>query len=166
MKLYHILPVILVFLLTQCKKPDFTIVLNTELLSKEQASSMGFSKKASDKIEQSDWHKKQFGSSVIHSLNVRSLTPMKEDSAMFPRFRVIRESYDSPSRALKRMERINESDPAEFDKSISKGFVVNNEVWIVVADAHIFGYRELDNFISRLKILKKQNAEQGVAPNP
>ena len=51
-----------------------------------------------------------------------------------------------------------------FNKSISKGFVVDNHVWIVVADAHIFGYRELDNFIAKLKAHLKSGAEEAGEP--
>ena len=100
----------LAFVCVQCAEPEAPAVSETTLLSEEHVKSLGFSTQSTGAIEQSDWHKEQFGPATIHSQYVRSLTPMVDSPTMFPRFDVVREAYANSDLALSRFKRIGESD--------------------------------------------------------
>ena len=165
MKIHVITALLIVFLLSHCtdnsepKSPpenDST----TELLTAEQVEAMGFKTNSIKVIEQGKWHKEQFGEALISSQRIKSLTAMKGHSDMYPRFEIIRETFSDSNLASIRGGRLDETDPSVFDKSIYRGFVVKNNVWIVVADAHIFGYDELNKVLAKLKGYTKKLAEQ------
>ncbi len=134
----------------------------TELLTAEQVEAMGFKTQSAKVVTQGKWHQEQFGEASISSQKIKSLTAMEGHSDMYPRFEIIRETFSDSNRASIRGERLDETDPSVFDKSIYRGFVIENDVWIIVADAHIFGYDELNKVLTKLKVHIESKAEQGV----
>jgi len=83
---------------------------------------------------------------------------------MFPRFTIIRETYENPELASTRLKRLRDHDPSLDDKSNSglvlrDGFATGKEVWIVTTDATIFSYRELSKVKKNLEELKSAKAE-------
>ena len=149
MKIHRILTILpIILLLTQCSDPK---VPKANLLTDDYVKSIGFTSKSSKLVEQEKWHLEKFGEAKIQTQYVKSVTPMKGSTDMFPRFDVVRETYANSGMANDRFQRISESDPSRYDKSIQKGLVIDNSVWIVVADAHIFGYTELDSFLTKLQ---------------
>ena len=83
---------------------------------------------------------------------------------MFPRFTIIRETYESPELAGTRLKRLRDHDPSLDDKSNSglvlrDGFATGKDVWIVTTDATIFSYRELSKVKKSLEELKNAKAE-------
>ena len=168
MKIFIILSTILVSLVS-CKSSKQEAEVNaeasqaviTELLSDGESGKLGFKSSPTEVVAQTPWELKQFGeASILHQF-VKSKSPMKQNSSMFPRFTIIRETYSTSDHAVSRSGRLREFDPSLDTKTkegaglvLRDGFSVGNMVWIVTTDAAIFSQTELKSFTQYLKSLK------------
>lgn len=140
------------------------------LLSQSELTQLGFMTKAVRVSVQSQWDQAHFGSASVVEQDIRSLTPMAENSSTFPRFTVAREIYDQPVAASNRIKTLRDHDPDLNDKMNARlvlrdGFATGEIVWIVKTDAVIFSYQELQKVKSNLEALKKPRAEQDSGGN-
>lgn len=138
------------------RKTDATVSEKSNILTETQTNTVGFKTLATRVVSQSDWDKKNFGSAVIIEQDIKSLTPMKEESSMYPRFTLIRESYQSAELATQRLKRLRDHDPSLDNKEYSglvlrKGFNSGFDVLIITTDATIFSHQELDKITQKIQ---------------
>ena len=136
------------------------------LLSQSEVTQLGFMTKAVRVSVQSQWDQEHFGTAAVVEQDIRSLTPMAENSSTFPRFTVVREIYDQPEAASNRLKRLRDHDPDLNDKMNARlvlrdGFATGETIWIVTTDAVVFSNQELQKVKSNLEALKKPRAESG-----
>lgn len=137
------------------------------ILSAPEVAQIGFATKAVRAVSQSKWDQDQFGSASIVEQDIKSTAPMADQPSLFPRYTIIRETYENPELADSRLKRLRDHDPGLDDKIHSglvlrDGFATGKDVWIVTTDAVIFSHLELGKVKGNLEELK--NAKAGALP--
>lgn len=131
----------------------------TPLLAQAELEQLGFKGKALRAVVQSDWDQQQFGFARIVEQDIKSLKPMANDSSLFPRYTLIRETYENDQQASSRLERLRDHDPELNNKMnaglvLRGGFVKGKDVWILTTDAVIFSRQELEKVLRGIKNLR------------
>lgn len=141
------------------------------ILSRLEVAQLGFKTRAVRAPVQSKWDQEHFGSASIVEQDIRSLNPMAEDPSCFPRYTIIRETYDNPQAASNRLRNFRDHDPDLNSKMNPKlvlrdGFASGENIWFVTTDAVIFYNLGLQKVKMNLEALKKPQGQQPAAGQP
>ena len=137
----------------QKKQPDV-------ILSADLAGRLGYKIRENRRVVQSQWDENNFGKALIIEQDIKALKPMVGRDDLFPRFTLIRETYEDEDSAKQRVLRLRDFDPKFDDKTklhaglvLRQGFASGQKVIIVTTDAAVFSYDELPSLAEELEVL-------------